>query len=302
VRRPATRAALFVPLLVLAACGGAERTPRYVVGAPYEIGGVMRYPFESFELDETGIATSYSRGGTTASGERFDSTALTAAHRTLQLPSVARITNLENGRQVMVRVNDRGPTDPARLIAVSRRAAQLLGAANAGAFRVRVQVMDAESRALAAEMQGRAPPDPRAPVLVVDAAPRAGVQAEALAPPSGAASGRQRSAAPGPAVLATGPATGPVTVPRRMPETVTHVSPRPGTLAVDCGGFSTQEAAAVMLARLAPYGARMQADYHAPRDRAVVVRIGPQPSLAQAEATLRRVLPAGCIDARIVVE
>jgi rare lipoprotein A len=302
VSRGTTRAVLFAPLLALAACGGFERTPRYVVGAPYEIGGVMRYPHESFDLDETGIATTYSRGGATASGERFDSAELSAAHRTLQLPAVARITNLENGRQVMVRVNDRGPTDPARLIAVSRRTAQLLGAANPSAFRVRVQVMEAESRALAAEMQGKAPPDPKAPSLVVEAAPRGGVQAESLAPPGGAAAGRQRSAAPAPAVIAAAPAAGPVSVPQRMPQTVTNVSPRPGTLAVECGGFSTQEAAAVMLARLAPYGARMQADYHAPRDRAVVVRIGPQPSLAQAEATLRRVLPAGCIDARIVVE
>ena len=187
------RGAALLALAALVGCSSVERQSRYVVGRPYEIGGVMRYPSESFELDETGIATVYSRGGATTSGERFDSSALTAAHRTLQLPAVVRVTNLENGRQVMVRVNDRGPTDPGRVIAVSRRVAQLLGAANQSAFRVRVQVAEAESRTLAAEMQGKSPPTPGAtPAIVVEAAPRAGVQAEALAVPDGAAAGRQR--------------------------------------------------------------------------------------------------------------
>lgn len=297
------RGAALLALAALVGCSSVERQSRYVVGRPYEIGGVMRYPSESFELDETGIATVYSRGGATTSGERFDSSALTAAHRTLQLPAVVRVTNLENGRQVMVRVNDRGPTDPGRVIAVSRRVAQLLGAANQSAFRVRVQVAEAESRALAAEMQGKSPPTPGAtPAIVVEAAPRAGVQAEALAVPDGAAAGRQRSAAAGPVPVASRLAEGPVVVPLRMPETVTNVSARPGVLAVDCGGFSTPEAAQVMLNRLMPFGAKMSADYNAPRDRAVVVRIGPQPSVQVADSVLRKVLPAGCIDGRIIIE
>ncbi len=271
--------------------------PGYVVGAPYQAGGLWRYPAEDFTLDQTGIATVASRSGATANGESFDSANLAAAHRTLQLPAIARLTNLDNGRQVVVRVNDRGPADPARLVAVTRRTAQLLGAPDATAFRVRLQVLEAESRQLATELQNGAPT-----AVQVAVAPRPGVQAEALAPPQGtAASTRQRRAAVtpavAPAVLASAAA-----IPLRLPEQVTQGSPRRGPLAIECGAFGSTTAASLMVARLARFGARMQADYNAPRDRSVLVRIGPLPSLTDAEATLRRVLPAGCLDGRIVVE
>jgi rare lipoprotein A len=302
---------LLCTLAALAGCGvlGGGGEGRYVVGAPYQIGGQWRYPQEDFTLNETGIATVASRGGATTNGESFDAMNLAAAHRTLQLPAIARITNLENGRQVVVRINDRGPPDPARLIAVTRRVAELLGAANPQAFRVRVQVLEDESRRLASEAQGRPVAAPfsvaRAPepAPVPQAAPRGGVQAESLAPPGGAASGRQRVAAAAATPVAQQAAAAPVgTIPLRLAEQVSQTSARPGRLAIQCGAFGSVETGEMMRARLAGLGARIQADYDAPRDRSVVVRLGPYPQLPQAEGALRRALGTGCPDGRIIVE
>ncbi len=73
---------------------------------------------------------------------------MTAAHRTLPLPSIVRVTNLENGRSLIVRINDRGPYAHNRIIDLSRRSAQLLGVIDNGTARVRVQILADESRAL----------------------------------------------------------------------------------------------------------------------------------------------------------
>jgi rare lipoprotein A len=125
----------------------------YKVGNPYKVGSVWYYPEENFNLVETGIASWYGPGfheDHTANGETFDQNELTAAHRTLQLPCLARVTNLENGRSVVVRINDRGPYLHGRIMDVSMRAAQLLGFADKGTARVRLEVLEKESRQLAA--------------------------------------------------------------------------------------------------------------------------------------------------------
>ena len=117
----------WVLLLLLAGCGlfgGGKPTPRYVIGEPYRLDGVWRYPREDFALTETALAAVYERRGLTANGETFDGGALAAAHPTLQLPALARVTNLENGRQIMVRVNDRGPDSAARSLGLTRHAAE----------------------------------------------------------------------------------------------------------------------------------------------------------------------------------
>src|SRR5246127_144787 len=104
--------------LLLAACSGANRGPvsaphaLYKVGNPYQIDGVWYYPAEDWSYDETGIASWYGEafhGKDTANGETFDLNAITAAHRTLPLPTIVEVTNLDNGRSLQVRVNDRGP-------------------------------------------------------------------------------------------------------------------------------------------------------------------------------------------------
>ena len=97
----------------------------YKVGKPYQIKGTWYYPKEDFEYEETGIASWYGRkfhGRKTANGERFDMNYLSAAHRTLPMPSIVRVTNLENGRKVVVRINDRGPYVDGRIIDLSKGA------------------------------------------------------------------------------------------------------------------------------------------------------------------------------------
>ncbi len=127
----------------------------YKIGKPYRIAGRWYYPEESFDLVEEGIASWYGpnfHGKQTANGEIFDENLLTAAHRTLQMPSLAKVTNLENGRSVIVRINDRGPFANDRIIDLSRRAAQMIDMERQGIARVRVEVLGPESIALARSM------------------------------------------------------------------------------------------------------------------------------------------------------
>ena len=114
----------------------------YKVGKPYQVGGVWYVPREQPDYDVTGIASWYGdefHQKATANGERFDMNAISAAHTTLPLPSMVEVTNLENGRKLTVRVNDRGPFVGDRIIDLSREAARQLGYDRAGLARVRVR-------------------------------------------------------------------------------------------------------------------------------------------------------------------
>ncbi len=115
---------------------------RYHVGKPYVIAGVTYYPEENPNYRASGIASWYGdafHGRLTSNGEIFDMRSITAAHPTLPLPSYVRVTNLSNGRSLIVRVNDRGPFHANRVIDVSVRAADLLGFKHQGTARVRVE-------------------------------------------------------------------------------------------------------------------------------------------------------------------
>lgn len=125
------------------------------IGDPYRINGVLYTPRQDWKYDQQGRASWYGapfHGRQTANGEIYDQNELTAAHQTLPLPSVVRVTNLDNGRSLILRVNDRGPFIGGRIIDVSRRAAQLLKFQNRGTTRVRVEVLEKESRQAAAEV------------------------------------------------------------------------------------------------------------------------------------------------------
>jgi rare lipoprotein A len=134
--------------------------PHYKVGAPYRMNGVWYRPVEDHAYRKVGIASYYGgetlgidfHGRQTANGEIYDMHALTAAHPTLPMPSLVNVTNLENGRSLVLRVNDRGPYMNGRIIDVSRGAAQQLGFEQKGTARVRVEVLAAESLALKQEM------------------------------------------------------------------------------------------------------------------------------------------------------
>jgi rare lipoprotein A len=162
-------------MLLLAACAetqlaatiAKEVTPEqpagnYKVGNPYQINGVWYYPAEDPYYDQEGIASWYGdpfHGRQTANGEIYDMKDLTAAHKTLPMPVFVRVTNLENGRSLVLRVNDRGPFVANRIIDVSRRAAQLLGFQQQGITRVRVQVVDPDTGIEYAAQDPNAPPE-----------------------------------------------------------------------------------------------------------------------------------------------
>jgi rare lipoprotein A len=143
----------------------AAVSPHYKVGPSYRMNGVWYHPVEDPDYRRIGVASYYGgeargvdfHGRPTANGEIYDMHALTAAHPTLPLPSLVSVTNLENGRSVVLRVNDRGPFVHGRLIDVSRRAAQDLGFERKGTASVRVEVLAAESRALKQAMVRKEP-------------------------------------------------------------------------------------------------------------------------------------------------
>lgn len=114
----------------------------YKLGKPYMIAGRWYTPRHEPDYDRAGIASWYGdafHGRKTANGEIYDMNALTAAHPTLPLPSFAYVTNLQNGRTILVRINDRGPYVGDRIIDLSRASARALGTAGQGLGRVRVR-------------------------------------------------------------------------------------------------------------------------------------------------------------------
>lgn len=115
---------------------------RYKTGDPYEVGGIWYVPHEQPNYDEVGIASWYGDAfnmKATANGEIFDMNQFSAAHTTLPLPSMVEVTNLDNGRKLTVRVNDRGPFVGGRIIDLSHAAARELGYERQGTARVRVR-------------------------------------------------------------------------------------------------------------------------------------------------------------------
>ena len=136
-----------------------EKGEYYKVGLPYKIKGRWYYPEEDFAYVEEGIASWYGEAfhnKMTANGAIFNMNALTAAHRTLPMPSIVRVTNLENGRTLVVKVNDRGPFARDRIIDMSKRSATVLGFLKQGVTRVRVEILPEESRQFAL-IAGRKP-------------------------------------------------------------------------------------------------------------------------------------------------
>lgn len=115
---------------------------RYMVGKPYQVKGNTYVPRHNPDYDKVGLASWYGsafHGRMTANGEVYDQYHLSAAHPTMPLPSYARVTNLENGNSVVVRVNDRGPFHRGRIIDLSNQTAELLDMKHSGTAKVRVQ-------------------------------------------------------------------------------------------------------------------------------------------------------------------
>jgi rare lipoprotein A len=115
---------------------------QYLVGHPYTIAGRTYYPSENTHYAAVGMASWYGdafHGRRTANGEVYDMRSLSAAHPTMPLPSYARVTNLGNGFSMIVRVNDRGPYSPGRIMDVSSRVADMLDFKSAGTAKIKVE-------------------------------------------------------------------------------------------------------------------------------------------------------------------
>ena len=141
--------------------GSWGEEPIYKIGNPYEINGKWYYPALDYDYNEIGYASWYGpgfHGKKTANGEIFDQNKISAAHKTLPLPSVVKVTNLDNGKILSnIRVNDRGPFSKNRIIDLSKKAAEKLGFVGAGIAKVKVEILEDESRNLAADYQNYSP-------------------------------------------------------------------------------------------------------------------------------------------------
>ena len=274
----------------------------FKIGKPYEVNGVWYYPAADYAYAATGIASWYGEefhGRPTANGEVFDMNAVSAAHKTLPLPSMVRVTNLENGRAIVVRVNDRGPFVHGRVIDLSRRGAQLLGFMDQGTARVRVEILPQESRALALSMP-RAPGEAEAGPAVT-AAPLVPVTAEALPGPPGLGP----APAPEPQVALDSEAWPSVAPPVALevaaaPE-VTIGPVRPTSLVIQAGAFLMFDNANRLRARLAGLGSVSVTPVMVGEQQMFRVRLGPLASVEEGDLMLARLIKAGYMDARLIV-
>jgi peptidoglycan lytic transglycosylase len=270
----------------------------YKVGKPYQIDNVWYYPHEQPNYDETGIASWYGPtfyGKYTADGEVYDGDKLTAAHRTLPMPVNVRVTNLENGKSIVVRVNDRGPYSRGRIIDLSRRAAELLGMIQAGTARVRVTYLGR------ADLGNGQPPPPETPPEIASAlpaAPTAKVESSSLATVPGAATTQpvREETMPVPVDVPLTPV-----VADRPGDQVTQVAvPAKTHLYVQVGAFSKRDNARMLLARL---GGDLRISTLQRNGQTLYrVRTGPLNSVEDADAELNRITGAGSSDAQIVVD
>jgi rare lipoprotein A len=279
---------------------------RYKVGSPYQIKNVWYYPRVDYAYDETGVASWYGpnfHNKPTANGETFDQNGVSAAHRTLPLPSVVRVTNLGNGRALVVRINDRGPFAHGRIIDLSKRGAQLLGFERAGVARVRVQILPEESRAAAKLARSGGTPRPvvasvNVKAKVPDAVPVPSVSVESLTPIPGATAAPTEKPA-----VAKPPPPSAVELTRRSRGTVLSDQPvEPTNLFVQAASFSKQDNAARLKSKLSDIGA---ADVYGAKIRGKQfyrVRIGPLDDVNQADKVLELVIARGFPGARIIVE
>jgi len=289
---------------------GQGKPAPYKIGKPYQVNGVWYYPKADYKYSETGIASWYGpgfHGKRTANGEVYDENGLTAAHKTLPMPAMVRVTNLENGRSIQVRINDRGPFEAGRVIDMTRRGAQLLGFIQQGTARVRVDIMPEESQQLAALSSrsggDQVPPPPKA-------APVGEVTGGGLAPLAGSKvnpgqpqPGQPQAGAKPPAAATAQPGTKVASVAVPQPDgKVTQVAVKPTSIYIQAGAFLRQSNANQLGGQLRKYGQVRVTPIKVERQNYYRVRIGPIASVEEADKTLKRMIADGHPESRIVVD
>jgi len=260
------------------------RRGHYKVGDPYVVAGVKYFPKEDPAYDVTGIASWYGEafhGKDTANGEVYDMNLLTAAHKTLPMPVFVRVTNLENGRAIELRVNDRGPFVNSRIIDISRRGAQLLGFFKQGTAKVRVQIISSAGQKGRVLSRGTTTDEER---NAVKAAPIGTVQVAQLAPPLG---------------VAVAPSTVQVS---SVPEVQQTTVAKPAEMFVQAGAFSNYQNALQLKAQLGGMGETKITSVMVGQVEYFRVRIGPIATLLLADQTLEGMIQSGYTVSRIVVD
>lgn len=275
---------------------------KYKIGNPYQIQGVWYYPAEDFDYVETGIASWYGQqfqGKPTANGEVFDMNQVSAAHRTLPLPSIIRVTNLENGRSLVVRVNDRGPFAHGRILDMSKRGAQLLGYEKQGTARVKVELLKDQSLALKNSLVNQLSAE-NSPIKSGSLA-KPQVSSQSLSVPKGGVEAPQPMAtktanvaqrsAPQPAPRLEQPSQ----IVKKMPVSSTRMF-------IQAGAFSRFDNANRVKASLSNVG-NVQVSQVLVNGRDFFrVRVGPLSSVGEADQILENVISAGYPSAKIIID
>lgn len=286
--------------------GAGATGPVYKIGKPYKIDGIWYYPAVDYNYSETGIASWYGskfHGQTTANNEIYDMNRVTAAHRTLPLPSVVRVTNLENGRSIRLRVNDRGPFKHGRIIDLSRRAAQILGFARKGTARVRVEIEADDSRQLAVQMSGQGAEGEMQTASAAKAVPRDRVTVQNL---PGSNATLPKFPVPISAMLSNAPGgvngTRLAALASPKGEAVTVVPVKKTRLFVQVGAFAKYHNANRLRAVISVLGPTRITAVTLGTQQLFRVRVGPIGSVKAADRTLDRLIRAGYSSARLIVD
>lgn len=282
-------------VLMLTACGDASRSggvadgrSSYKVGGTYVIAGQVYTPDENYRYNESGMASWYGpgfHGKRTANGEAYDQQAMTAAHRTLPMPSVVRVTNLNNGNTVILRVNDRGPFAHNRIIDVSRAAAERLDMVRSGVANVRVEILAEESKRMK-EIAQRGGSVSEQVAAMPGATPSTATVAAAPPPPPPQTVVARPAPAPSPSITTVAAGTAPAA---------------PGYF-VQAGAFSNIDGAERVRATLARFGDSAISQTSFGPTSLYRVRLGPFASADAAQSAMGRVQQAGYRDARVVNE
>ncbi len=294
--------------------GPTEQKPKpkpptiYKVGNPYQIFGAWYYPAEDYDYDHTGIASWYGpkfHGRKTANGEIYDMNALTAAHRTLPMPSFVRVSNLENGRSLVLRINDRGPfarVKQGRIIDVSRRGAQLLGFQKQGTARVRVEVLAEQSQEIKAHIINEAELGRIGSPIKVKKMPKPLVQRQVLQ--SATKNGVFDPVSPEVPKITQDRAVIKIKASNMLEPSgrVTHTATTKTHIYVQVGSYTRFDNASRVRAKLNPIGSvRISQTLIDGRDF-YRVRVGPLSDVAAADRALETISRAGFKDAQIIVD
>lgn len=255
----------------------------YKVGNPYTVMGQSYTPREDYSYSETGMASWYGddfHNKRTANGETYNMRAITAAHRTLPLPSLVKVTNLENGKSIIARVNDRGPYVKNRIIDVSEKGAELLGYKNKGIAKVKVEILADESKALKEAMLSK---DNTSKTYA--SAFKNGVSSSASKVASASQNYKAEISVPAQTSVAS---------------SVNHAPMQSGTFFVQVGAFSDYEKAKQMASSMERFGRVSIYEAYLSKDGIYRVRLGAYKSRDEAMQILDRVLDYGHADVSIV--